>query len=757
MDVFKLFRLRTHHSYAELSQEERDRTTFFKESVDVLENYSKFIEDVLGEKSSVLKEFELNHRNEDGDFGMDAYQYFDQLKTLPMFIPRLGYKIGQDVIPSGLFEFLVKIKGSESSYFLGKSPKQNFSPRQIRKLINWIKGSKRSISWNEVANNKIFINELNDLCNCFDEIIAYHQNIRILCLDIRLKNNHTDNYENFDEDFRRINWDYVDKIHHYLNDFPDFIHGFFKYENDHQHGLNLHCILFFKGKGKLSTTAKIEQLKEKIIRDKFETGVEISDWLAESKKITKQDFSKISSHQQELIQQFKSWILGYFVYIDRIVKLDYKDSKNESLPINGTFGKQDRSEPFDPHEAYRKHIEFWQKLIEGNNPQKVWQYQNLDQDAIERIKVTELVYKEYAKSDTRFTDLAEVGIRLEIFIENLLVSNGGLFDFPRQWNGFNPLTKDELTYSITRSCQQYFSLLDEQEKIKRLFDYSSDGMTSLFLTSTAIQIRSFFSKIQDGGKFNLDLQKIDELNIKSLALKKRYQVQTFQDGRLQIRTNQVSQNFNKVEANIVQHKICARRYVTATDYIDNLFTQDLVVYRVQFRLEKYRSGLLQEEFSKLFTSFVRFAKRSKPLSMGVGYLGSWNIGYENRIFADVLFFFPRTKIKQLDKVGESIVEYWDRFLYKHIQTKINCDPQDIINSSKSIEIFLSQPEFNSKFVIFDAKNRKKQNLFKQTVIKYLAYNEIFQPRPVVPIRKVLIKGSKVNIEKKVLKTNFSLS
>ena len=224
-------------------------------------------------------------------------------------------------------------------------------------------------------------------------------------------------------------------------------------------------------------------------------------------------------------------------------------------------------------------------------------------------------------------------------------------------------------------------------------------------------------------------------------------MQTFHDGRLQIRTNQVSQNFNKVEANIVQHKVCARRYVTATDYIDHLFTQDLVVYRVQFRLEKYRSGLLQEEFSKLFTSFVRFAKRSKPLSMGVGYLGSWNIGYENRIFADVLFFFPRTKIKQSDKIGESIVEYWDRFLYKHIQTKINCEPQDIINSSKSIEIFLSQPEFNSKFVIFDAKNRKKQNLFKQTVIKYLAYNEIFQPRPVVPIRKVLIKGSKVNIEK----------
>lgn len=41
-----------------------------------------------------------------------------------------------------------------------------------------------------------------------------------------------------------------------------------------------------------------------------------------------------------------------------------------------SFWKQDRSEHLDPHEAYRQHIEFWQKLIEGKNPQKIWQYQN---------------------------------------------------------------------------------------------------------------------------------------------------------------------------------------------------------------------------------------------------------------------------------------------------------------------------------------------------------------------------------------------
>lgn len=744
IELFKLLRLRTHHSYAELSQEERDRTTFFKESVDVLDHYCKFVDDVIVDKNSILKAFELNYKNGSNYFGKEVYDYFNQLKTLSPFVPRLGYKLGQDVLPSGLFEFLVKIKGTERSYFFDKSPNQNFSARQVRKLINWIRGNTNSISWNKKYDNDFFWNEYVRLCSDFDAIIAAHSDIKILCLDIQLKNNRTDNYESFNDDFRRINWDYAGKIHNYLNDFPDFIHGFFKYENDHQHGLNLHCILYFEGKGKLNTKAKIEKLKEKIIRDKFESGVEISDWLVQSKKITQQDFSKISYHQQERIQNFKYWILGYYAYIDRIIKLEYKDSQNESLPINYIFWKQDRSVPIDPQEAYRKHIKFWQNLIEGKNPQKIWQCQNLSRDAIERITVTELVYKEYAKLDTRFADLAEVGVRLEIFIENLLASRGGLFDFPRQFDKFNPLTTDELTYSITRSCQQYFSLLDEQDKIQRLLIYSFDEMTSLFLTSITIQLKTFFYRDVVEDKFNLDLQKIDELNMKSLALKDRYQVQTYQNGSLKIRTNQVSENFNRFEANITQHKICARRYVTASNYLDRIFLQDLVVYRIQFRLERIGGGVPQEDFSKLFTSFVRFAKRSKPLSMNIGYLGSWNVGYEKKTFADVLFFFPRIKLEQPDEVGASIIKYWDGFLNNHMQAKINREPTEVINPTECIEIFLSQPEFSSKYVVFDANDKKKQRLFKNTIVKYLCYKEIFQPRPVKEIKKVLMKGKKIN-------------
>lgn len=158
-------------------------------------------------------------------------------------------KFGQDVIPYGLFEFLSQIKSNEIPYFCDKTPSQNFSARYMVELINWIRGNKGSIDWNRSSDDKLFWSEFCNLCTEFDAIITNHLDIKILCLDINLKNNYKDNCENF----RRINWGYVSKIHNYLNDFPDFIHGFFKYENDHQFGLNLQCILFFEGKGKLNT------------------------------------------------------------------------------------------------------------------------------------------------------------------------------------------------------------------------------------------------------------------------------------------------------------------------------------------------------------------------------------------------------------------------------------------------------------------------------------------------------------------------
>ena len=173
-----------------------------------------------------------------------------------------------------------------------------------------------------------------------------------------------------------------------------------------------------------------------------------------------------------------------------------------------------------------------------------------------------------------------------------------------------------------------------------------------------------------------------------------------------------------------------------------------MVYRIQFRLDvKVWGTISQEEFSKLLTSFIRFGKRAQPLSKCIGYLGCWTLNSQHKTIADVLFFFSRSKLTQVDGIARSIIDYWHKFLKIHFEHKSNKDPQKVYSDTESIAVFSSQQEFNSKFVIFDVKDRKKQSLFKQTVIKYLAYNEIFQPRPAAPIRKVLIKGSTANVEK----------
>jgi hypothetical protein len=760
-NIFELLRLRVLHTYGLLSGEEHAKITFFKESVDALENLTNFFEDVRSHRNSILEKF-LNTSSGGHEFDQDTYLYFSKLVFNTTILPDCGYKFRQWTTSTELIECIRNIQNA-SEYFLHldeNDPYAHLSPNlqkifrgwgdttfpssQIEVLKEWIKDNQTSIDWNLEAERRTSFFEHNYLCTEFDSLISQNLELNVLCLDINLKNS----FNSPEHEFIRINLDYITKIQTYLNRFPDFLNGFFKWESDHQHGLNLHCILFFKGKKKLSSKKIIEKLTDSISRDKFDSGVAITNWLNLSKQITKHDFTKISYHQTEHIHQFKYWILGYYAYIDHIIKLDYRNNAGYLIPLNGEFLRLDEFVYYDPLLAYQRNIEQWKKRIEGKNPEKIWQYKDLPTAAIERIEIAQLMYEEYACIDNNFKGLAEVGVRLEIFIENVLVSFGSLFDFPRQFSESNSLTEDEWSHSVTLCCQQYFSLIDEYEAVKQLLDYSQNFALSPYINVENFGIRSFFSKHQMSDKFNLDLTKIFELNRAIAAFRDRYIENSVHYGRLKNRISSKYLEMNKRTAIEAQYKICARRYATAIDYLNAILVQDVVVYRIQFRLDVKGWGTTpQEEFAKLFTSFIRFGKRAQPLSKCVGYLGCWSFNIQKKSIADVLFFFPRTKLTHVDGIARSIIDYWHDFLTKHFESKSKKDPQNVYSNTESIAVFSSQREFNSKFVVFNVRDRKKQNLFKQSVIKYLAYNEIFQPKPAVPIRKVLIKGSTAKVAK----------
>lgn len=761
--LFELLRLRVLHTYGLLSDEERAKTTFFKESVDVLENLTNFFEDVNSHINPVLEKF-LKTSNEGHEFAQDTYLYFSKLVSNTTILPDCGYKFRQWTTSTELMERVRNIQ-TASEYFLHldeNDPYASLSPdlqklfrgsgdtafplSQIAALKEWIKENQNSILWNLYNDKRTNYSEHNKICTEFDNLISQHLEVNVLCLDINLKNP----FNSPRHEFIRINLGYITKIQGYLNRFPDFLNGFFKWESDHQHGLNLHCILFFKGKKKLSSKKIIEKLTDSISRDKFDSGVAITNWLNLSKQITKHDFTKISYHQTEHIHQFKYWILGYYAYIDHIIKLDYRNDVGDSLLLNGDFLRLDEFVYYDPLLAYQRNIEQWKKRIEGKNPEKIWQYQNLPTAAVERIEIVQLMYEEYACINNNFKALAEVGVRLEIFIENVLVSFGSFFDFPRQFNESNSLTEDEWSHSVTPCCQQYFSLIDEYEAVQLFLRYDANFALSPHINVDNFGITNFFFKNKIDDKFNLDLTKIFELNRAISALRDRYIGNSVHHGRLKNRISSKHLEMNKRTAVEAQYKTCARRYATAIDYLNAILVQDVVVYRIQFRLDVKAWGTIsQEGFSKLLTSFIRFGKRARPLSKCVGYLGCWTLNSQSQTFADVLFFFPRSKLTQVDGIASSIIDYWHKFLTTHFEGKSKKDPQNVYSDTESIAVFSSQREFNSKFVVFDVRDRKKQNLFKQTVIKYLAYNEIFQPRPAVPIRKVLIKGSTA----KVIKVN----
>lgn len=758
IELFQLLRLRVPYSHALLSNEEREKTVFFTESVDALENFSNFFEDIRNRRNPIIEKF-LKTNNGGHEFDQDTYLYFSKLLKNTAVFPESGYQFGQWTTSIELMEHIKNIQNA-SEYFLHldeNDPYANlpenlqkihpgwgdttFPASQIIALKEWIQKNQNSIVWNLENDRRFSYIEHNCICMQFDTLLSQHLELNILCLDINLKNA----FNSPEHEFIRMNLDYNIKIEAYLNQFPDFLNGFFKWEGDHQHGLNLHCILFFQGKKKLNIKKAIEKLTSSISQDKYDSGVIITNWLNLSKKITKHDFSKISLSNTELIHQFKCWILGYYAYIDHIVKLDYRNNSGDPLlSVNGDFLRSDAN----PLLAYQHNIEQWKKRIEGKDSKKIWQYQNLPAAAVERIEIVELIYTEYGCIDNNFKKIAEVGVRLEIFIENVLASTGIFFDFPRQFSESNPLTEDEWGYSIMLSCRQYFNLLEEYEAIRLLLRYTENSALSPNINVANIGIRNLFSKTKNEDKFNLDLNKIFELNQAVIALKNRYIGNSIHHGRLKNRINTKYLEMNKRSAIDMQYKTCARRYATAINYLNAILTQDVVVYRIQFCLDEQGWGSIsQENFSKVFTSFIRFGKRAQPLSQCVGYLGCWSLNIQYKTIADVLFFFPRTQLTQIDGVESSIIDYWHKFLTTHFESKTKIDSHSVYSDTKSIEVFSSQREFSSKFVVFSAKDIKKQNLFKQTIVKYLAYKEIFQRRPNIPIKKVLIKGSTTNIVK----------
>lgn len=389
-----------------------------------------------------------------------------------------------------------------------------------------------------------------------------------------------------------------------------------------------------------------------------------------------------------------------------------------------------------------------EKIIEGNDPQKTWQYQNLPTSAVERIDIANLVYVEHTNTVSNFRDLAEVALRLEIFLENLLASKRCLIDFPRELKDVYFFTNDELASSITLCCRQYFNLIENHEKVQRLLKFAESNRLSPLICVE--HVAHFFSKMDTEDRFNLNLQKTIELNKAVSILRDGYLSNSVNQRWLRNRINSNYLEMNKQLAIEEQYKICARRYEIAVDYLNAIFKQDIVVYRIQFLLDLKTWGRIsQAEFSKLFTSFIRFGKRAQPLSKCTGYLGCWSLTEGKQTIADVLFFFPRDAFTKLDDIPALVINYWNQFLTKNFDSKSKSDFQDVADETKSIGLFLSQPEFDSKYVVISAKDKSKQNLLKQTVVRYLCYLEAFQPRPVDPIRKVLIKGSTA----KVIKVN----
>ena len=199
---------------------------------------------------------------------------------------------------------------------------------------------------------------------------------------------------------------------------------------------------------------------------------------------------------------------------------------------------------------------------------------------------------------------------------------------------------------------------------------------------------------------------------------------------------------------------CARRQADTREYLDHVLGQNCWAYRISVKACSSKGSLEQSEFSKLFTEFMRLAKRAKPCYWLRGYIGIWH--EKNKLVMpeftlDVVMFFNDRCQEQLLTVVQDLNQRWKSFLdTKAIQTLKLQDTENIkyFGSIEPTILMRSIDGLNTAFkaqnayhVCIEASDRKMKKMVIEHVIPYFVYRDVFQVPFSQKVPKAFIKGA----------------
>ena len=630
-DLFKFFFNKVPYIWSELDSSLKNDQTYqlnclYKESVRVMEAFDKFVDDVKSGSVPQVTQLQI-HITEHAEFDGVFLPYFKKLEFNRRIFDLTCLKLGlnwtyfqkfleEDAVklPSntpGIEKVLLNSSGS-SEWRQQWSPSK-FPHKKIYRLNNFFLDLQKDPQCIEQKDKQAqqVTYKINDAFKHFDYLLSIHQEVYILALDIRFVRiaNQAEN-EPLEQLIKQVLKDRAEIQNTIFTLIPDRLRTYTKLEHDYQKGLKLSCVFILR-RFNINREHEIAAHLQAALKKRFNhyDAIEVSNGNRFVRTHgNKSAVGRMGINTSNQVEQFKYWVLSYFFKIDSVAKLIHPQITFE---VNEVFDdlnwKQlDIHYPPVPSKKTPQPKNLAQVLQEWKASKSIWDVKHLDKYVVDRLLIGQIYYKEFCAEQGLPEQYGEWLFQIEVFIETLLHNQYPFNNEVKSANQIHFFNARDIQTSATQLGQQYCSLVRQfaydLSFVERIDYLINRGLrTWWFGQEGNLMLQVYFQLIYEGLAFDLPVDSAvlgqfnrNLLNLKSCLVQK----QELEVGKHTLLEKQYAQG--------------VRRQTDTRQYLNRVLEQNCWAYRITVGVRSSKGSIDQSEFSKLFTEFMRLAKRAKP-------------------------------------------------------------------------------------------------------------------------------------------------
>lgn len=773
-DLFILFLKKVPYNWKALDSSLKYDNThnhvcLYKESVEVIRLVDKFMDDLrtgglpqvpeLGidptlpvEPSFLFLSYFNKLKFERKMFDMTCLELGLNWACFQKFLEEDAVKLRSDT--SGIEKVL--LSSADSQEWRQQWSPSKFHYAKAKRLINYFSDLQKDPLYIEQKDKltQQVTEKINEAFKHFDNLLSRHQEVYILTIDIRFIRvvNQAEN-ESLEQLIEQVLKDRAEIQNIIFKLIPNSLCTYTKLEHDYQNGLKLSCVFILR-RFNIDQEDEIAAHLQAALKKRF-SHYEAIEVINGNKFVrthgNEYAVGRVGIKTPNRVEQFKYWVLSYFFKIDSVAKLIHHQITFEVNEIinDPNWQLQEIKIPAVSSRKTPQPKNLEQILQEWKAPKGIWDVKHLDKRVADRLLVGQIYYQEFCAERGLPKQYGEWLFQIDLFIETLLHNRYPVFSAVGSEHESYFLNVKDIQICATQLGQQYLSLLKQitsdlsfANKIDHLIQ--NDGLqTWWFGQKDNLVLQVYFQFLFVGLAFNcpVNFAVLRQLNTNLLNLKS-YLIQ-----------KQVLEVGSRTSLE-KQYAQCARRKTDTREYLDHVLEQNCWVYRITVEARSSKGRIEQSEFSKLFTEFMRLAKRAKPCYWLRGYIGIWQEKKKQvmpEFTLDVVLFFNDRCQEQLFTVVQDLNQRWNKFLDTKAVQILKLQDAENIKYFGSIEptiLMRSVDGLNTAYkaqntyhVCIEAFDRKMKKMVIEHVIPYFVYRDVFQAPFSQKVPKAFIKGA----------------